>query len=386
MAHNLMYSENLKRYAAMFANNIAWHGLGIVVSGTKNWKETIDLAGLNWTVGKYQLEFKGKEIPAWGIFKQDINGDPTDFLSSVGARYTPIQNEFCFHFVNTLMEEEGCHYESAGALGNGERIWCLAKIPMDFEINNGDKHQTYLLFTTSHDGSLSAQCRLTTVRVVCQNTLNMAVNLNGDFVKVKHTKDAEKKLEAAKQLISNTQQTTDSLKDKLQTLSERIISKEHYLDVLNKLFPPSEDPNANNTRRNNTLLEITKLFESNDGDTFPEERGTAVNLFNAVTEYTDHFRSTRRHKRQSEDAARCESALFGGSGDILKQNALDVILKSTEDAKVKVRPIYSTPINNNNMRHALFSKECPSCKSPVFTQKSRGLSWEFFCENCQRSI
>ena len=251
------------------------------------------------------------------------------FLSAVGSRYTPIQNKYCFQFVDTLMESDGCHYESAGALGNGEKIWCLAKVPMDFEINGGDQHQTFLLFTSSHDGSLAAQCKLTTVRVVCQNTLNQAVSINGSCVKVKHTRDAQSKLDAAQRLISNAKQTTETLKEKLEILSERIINKESFINVMDRLFPKPKDEKVSDTKRNNTMMEIARLFEHNDDNTFPDERGTAINLFNAVTEYTDHFRSTRRHnKNQTIEMARTEAALFGGSGDLLKQNALGTILRS----------------------------------------------------------
>jgi len=351
MAHNLMYSRQLGRMAAMYADNAAWHGLGIVVKGAKNWKETMELAGLNWTVGKYPLfDQAGKQVSAWGVFKNDANGNPVEFIAPVGDRYTPIQNEYAFSFVDSLLEaQDGMHYDSAGALGNGERVWCLARVPFDFKVNGGDEHQTYLLFTTSHDGSLAAQCRLTTVRVVCQNTLNMAVSMNGSYIKVKHTKDAEVRLDAARKLMGNAKQTVETLKEKLDTLSRRMLNKESFMSVIDRLFPKPKDPNASETKRNNLLSEIARLFEHNDGNTFPEERGTALNLLNSITEYTDHFRTTRRHdKSQSEDQSRTESAIFGGSGDSLKQNALEVIMEATANCPVQSQVIYSQPIIQTN--------------------------------------
>lgn len=352
MAHNLMKMAN-GNYAAMYADKPAWHGLGVTVKGAQNWQETMKLAGLNWQVGKLPLfDQNGQRVSAWGVFKLDSAGNPTQFIAPVGDKYTTIQNEYAFNFVDTVLEaENGAHYDAAGALGNGEKIWCLARVPYDFQVNGGDAHQTYLLFTTSHDGSLAAQCKLTTVRVVCQNTLSQAVAMNGVFTKVKHTKEAERKLDAARKLIGNARLTVAGIQDKLNTLSRRILTKDTYMKALESIFPApkGQEAGASTARRDNVLMEVTRLFESNDNNAFPDIRGTAYNLLNAVTEYTDHSRPTRvsdarKDNGGNQDISRRESAMWG-SGETLKQNAVEIIMEATNGCQTKSHTVYAMPTN-----------------------------------------
>lgn len=346
MAHNLNIEKG--KASLMLADKPAWHKLGTVVDGTQTWDETIKLANLNWTVTKSPLYSNtGRELPVWGIFRDDNN----EFLGSVGANYTPIQNKYSFNFIDALLEtENGAHYDSAGALGKGERIFVSAKIPYQFKLaGTDDTHLTYLLFTTSHDGSLAAQCKLTDVRVVCNNTLQQSLKLNGTFTRIKHTQQAEVKLELAKKMLSNAETGVLTLKDKLEHLSLKIMTKESYTSILDKLFPPDKDGNSN-TRRDNTLREITELFTSNDNNAIPEIKGTAYNLLNAVTQYTDHNRTVRQtadgKTMYNVEQARAESAIFG-TGVQFKANALDIIIAETQKLAERKPQIYSVPASTS---------------------------------------
>lgn len=341
MAHDI---ANINGQDCFFGSEAAWHGLGQVVNGARSWSEVIDLAGLNWTVEKQRLfDERGKEIDYFGIFRDGLH-----FLGAVGANYTPIQNADAFAFVDALLSvENGAHYESAGALGKGERLWTLARIPHDFEVVSGDAHKTYLLFSTSHDGSLAATAKITSVRVVCNNTLNQALALNGSFARVKHTADAQNKLERARLMMGNAVKNVSDLREK-PALSSRMLDKETYLSCIDRLFPPSLEADGTakqSTRRDNIVLAFSRLFESNDKDAFPSIRGTAYNLLNAVTEYTDHFRSTRiavdRPKSREMElvtVSRKESALFGTGADF-KARALEVITDATKECKAKSAPV-----------------------------------------------
>lgn len=329
--------------SAMYADTPAWHGLGQVVEGLQTWSETIVQAGLDWQVEKHQLFAPwGDQIDAWGMFR----ADNAEFLGAVGAKYEPIQNEYAFSFIDALLETaNGAYYDSAGALGKGERVFVSAKIPYEFLIDGtDDKHLTYLLFVTSHDGSLSAQCKLTDVRVVCNNTLTQALRMNGSFVKIKHTKTAEERLEKAKQMMKNAEGGVMSLKTKLDTLSKRILDKETYMSSLDKIFP-LDAKGQSSPRRDNVLKEITELFSHNDGDKIDGIKGTAYSLLNAVTDYTDHHRPTRLtegRQAYTVEQSRAEASLFG-SGAQLKSKALDDILKATEACKVREPKLFGIP-------------------------------------------
>jgi phage/plasmid-like protein (TIGR03299 family) len=329
--------------SAMFADVKAWHNLGQIVEGTQTWQETIKQANLDWKVEKHQLMTPwATKIDAWGMFR----ADNAVFLGAVGAQYEPIQNEYAFSFVDSLLEAaDGAHYDSAGALGKGERIFVSAKIPFEFRIDGtDDKHLTYLLFVTSHDGSLSAQCKLTDVRVVCNNTLQQALNMGGAVTRIKHTKTAEERLERAKKMMAGANSGVMSLKSKLDALSKRVLDKDTYVNCLDRIFP-KDAKDQSSPRRDNILKEITELFASNDDNAIPEVGGTAYNLLNGITEYTDHYRPTRITAGRQEytiEQSRSEAALFG-SGAQLKSKALDEIIKATEHCEIRQPQIYSIP-------------------------------------------
>src|SRR5579863_841979 len=224
MAHNLMTRNGSTAMFCTGDRDAAWHKLGQRTPNAVTWQEAMKLADLSWPVTKQVLfDSRGKAVEAWGIFR----ADDSQFLGAVGERYTPIQNKDAFEFVDVLMEAtDGAHYDSAGALGNGERIWCSAKVPFDFEPVPGDKTETYLMFTTSHDGSASAVCKLTTVRVVCQNTLSQAIGSAGQFVRVKHTRNAQDRMVRAAELMKGIGANVESLKDKLVKLAQVKVTRE----------------------------------------------------------------------------------------------------------------------------------------------------------------
>jgi phage/plasmid-like protein (TIGR03299 family) len=305
-----------------------------------SWRGAMALAGLDWTVVKRNLyDGNGNMLPAFGTFRQEDG----QFLGAVGERYVPIQNVKAFEFVDGLLEAtDGAHYDSAGALGNGERIWVSAKVPFDFETVPGDKLETYLLFTTSHDGSVSATSKIATVRVVCQNTLNQALNQqNGASVRVKHTRNAADRMQKAIDAMRGVGSSVSALKDKLTQLAHVRVTRESMTAILDRLFPKPKDEKANTTRRENILTEVLNLYESNDRNAFPSVRGTAYNLLNAVTEYTDHLRASRSNNG-NQTVARADSAMFG-SGEALKTEALETILELTANGPVS-ETVYA-PIN-----------------------------------------
>lgn len=344
MSDNIEFNAAHGTYSFFGADTPGWHNLGQVVIGAQSWGEVRKLANLDFSVSKHQLyDPWGVPIEQWGIFRDDNHR----YLGPVGSVYKEIQNEYSGEFLDTLLGQMGgAHYESAGVLGHGQKIWAMARVPMDFKVDGQDPHTTYLLFVTSHDGSTAATVKLTTIRVVCQNTLNAAIAMNGVFTKVKHTRDADNKLEAAKKMMGNAVRGVKDLEDKLTLLSRRMLDKETYVESLDRIFPlpNGKKEAASSARRDNLLAEITRLFEVNDDNAFPDFRGTGFNLLNAITEYTDHLRGTRvTKKREGANPAtvRTESAIFG-SGSDLKNEALEVLLETTANCAVRPYKTYIT--------------------------------------------
>jgi len=240
-----------------------------------------------------------------------------------------------FTFVDAIMGEAGgSHYESAGALGRGNKFWALARVPKaDFCITGTeDMHQLYLLFVSSHDGSVSTSCFLTDRRVVCENILNQAMrDSGGNMFKIKHTTNGEKRLNAAKSIISGAVDDARDLEYKLNLLAMRKMTKDSFATVVDRLFPGKED----SARHERTVQRISKLFEENDNNAIPQIEGSAYTLLNSITNFTDHERGIRitkekKYRGMTDSMLRAESAVFG-SGNDLKSFALSVILEETKN-------------------------------------------------------
>jgi phage/plasmid-like protein (TIGR03299 family) len=306
-----------------------WDGMGTYVREAQTWESVLETAALDWTVEKTPIFTQSNS----GLVKVDSHvairrADTLTQLGIVGAAYQPIQNHDCLKWTEALLET-GAVYESAGGLGNGERIWLLARMPMaDFTVGKNDEHRVYVLVTTSHDGSMSMTCKMTDTRVVCQNTLAVALADGKQQLRVKHTRSAEDRLRMAQRIMTASIQTAETLKAKFDRLAKATVSKEQLELVMAKLFPINVDEasKATITRRENVMTEILELYADNDGNMFPEQRGTAYALLNAVTNFTDHARATRvkTGNPQTNMQARTESAIWG-SGAQLKDSALATI-------------------------------------------------------------
>jgi phage/plasmid-like protein (TIGR03299 family) len=323
----------------------AWHDLGNVSGTFRTGKEILAAAGANFPVVKQQLQFFGKPVDAWGTFRVDdtipkglenkaIRIELADgsahylsFLGDVGKDYQVIQTSDGTALLDRLVGQiDGAHYETAGVLDFGRVVW--SQVNPNFAIRVGEDVTDILLtFLTSHDGSRAFDIYETGVRQVCKNTVRIgSLKRLAASLRVRHTKGAQSRVDNLKAEIEEIKAVAMSMQEKLTYLSRRKVTKESLTTVMNRLFPPTKNDDGveiSSPRRENTLAEILSLYESNDNNAFPEQRGSGYNLLNAITNYTDHSRSSKGN-------GRAESAVFG-SGDRLKTNALDLILKEADN-------------------------------------------------------
>lgn len=327
MSHNISTQNSISE--VFVAGKPAWHRLGTQVNNTVKWEQAMKYAHLNWTVSKHQLQLKGKDVPSWGIVRDDNN----KYLSTVGPEFTPIQNKECFSFVDNLLDiDNNAYYESAGALNDGQTIWCMAKLSKDINIGD-DKLINYLLFVDYRVQGKSAIVKLCNTRVVCNNTLNVALKEKQDTLRLRHSRNISERMREAKYLIQNADLEIKSLSEKLKFLAKKKVNKRDVGKVLKYIFPNIEESKV----QQNKAITIVENFENNDGDVFKEQRGTAYNLLNAVTNYVDHSATVRVQdngelvieREQLREQKRAESALFG-QGDQLKAKTLDFILDTVE--------------------------------------------------------
>ena len=333
MAHNI---------CSFVGRQSAWHGLGTVTGKHMTWEE-VCAHGLDYTVSKERLISPldpTRSIEAFGTFRSD-NGE---FLGTVGADYSVLQHKEAFGMIDGLMGEvNGAHYETAGSLGKGEKVWGLADLKMNVTVGK-ESNPAYLAFATSYDGSLGHRFWLTWVRIVCQNTLNMALSAkSAASFSIRHTKFAQNRVDDAKLAIANIKADVTSMSEKLNMLAQRKASRETVTEILDRLFPKpkkADGTDGNESRRQSAIAQVLMNYESNDGNAYPEQRGSLYNVLNSITEYVDHQRTQREGGRQ-------EAAIFG-SGDKLKQTAMYEVLSASGKAEsMPTVQYYSAPAPNH---------------------------------------
>ena len=324
-------AHNINTYIGRVA---AWHTLGTVTGKHETTASLLSDPGFQYIVFKSQLhDGLGRPVDAWGTFRWNLadklagRKDAAQFLGAVGKDYGVIQHDEGFKSIDAVMRSaNGAHYETAGVLGNGERVWALADLGFAAKVGN-DAQKGYLLFSTGHDGSMSHSYRLVFTRVVCENTLGAALSEKTKAaLTIRHTKNATDRLVNARAALDSMGDDVKRVEDRLNFLAGRKMNREALTSIMDRLFPKKvadDGAKQDTTRRTNILADIMKLYEVNDGNAFPEQRGTAYNLLNAITNYTDHERS-------SKEDGRAESAMFG-SGDALKTKAFDVISDAAKD-------------------------------------------------------
>ncbi len=189
MAHNLNFNEQTGKHSFFSVKEKAWHGLGQIVEGYPTSAEALIFAGLDYTVGKRKLftfdneneianediEIKIPEIEVPNFYAT-IRTDNETVLGVVGKDYEVVQNIDAFSFFDAIIGGDGIQYETAGALGKGERIFITAKLPNYIKVGNDDLIEQYLFLTTSHDGGGSITAAFTPVRIVCNNSATRWVN------------------------------------------------------------------------------------------------------------------------------------------------------------------------------------------------------------------
>ncbi len=309
MPHNLNVTNGGP--SMMYIGEAPWHSLGTRLDKPATSEEAIQAAGLDFTVEKFRLQTIPNDLPVESHFAT-VRTDTMEVLGVVGSRYEPIQNKDAFTTFDALVGEGEAIYHTAGALGKGERIWLLAKLPDYIRVNGNDLVEKYLLLVNSHDGSSTVRVKLTPIRVVCENTLSLALSGAEQEVHIRHTLNAKEKLKEAHEILGLTNKLYTQLDAIFNRMSETKVQGQTLTDYVKAVFP--EDPNSKDhawvRKVHDTVLE---LAESGEGA--ETARGTLWGAYNAVTEYVDHYRHAK-----GDESVRLKSMWFG-SGERIKKNA-----------------------------------------------------------------
>ena len=315
MGHNL--NETNGKSAMMYVGEVPWHKLGTKLDHPATAAEAMEAAGLDFTVEKACLKTDILDLPVERYFGT-VRRDTNQVLGVVGSRYTPIQNKDAFTVFDALTGEGEAIYHTAGALGNGERIWLLAKLPEYIRVNGNDLVEKFLLLTNSHDGSSVVRVKLTPVRVVCENTLSLALSGSEQEVRIRHTLHASERMKQAHEILGLTNKLYGELEHIFNAMSLTRIDGRVLTDYAKRIFP--DPPTNGHPRRKNPARE--KVFElAHVGKGADLAPGTLWSAYNAVTEYVDYYRQP-----SMQDSVRLKSIWFG-SGERIKQHAFQLAVE-----------------------------------------------------------
>ena len=312
MAHNLEEQDGQVAFALRGAP--AWHNLANRIF---NQDENVTTATMleeaklnNWNV---RLSDVADHIPnTWRNTSDNffvIRDNPfdggTDVLSVVGKRYKTVQNEELFQFADNVLDNNSAKWESAGSIKKGKVVFGSLDIPREIVLDPqgiNDKTKLYLIVWTSHDGSVAVQAAITPVRVVCQNTLNIAMRTAKQSFKIRHTQTAEGRIVQARQALGLTFAYADEFQKQANELFQQSITDKQFSDLIRNLYPKPEDATkAALTKWENKVVVIDDLYHNSP--TNSTIKGTAWGAFNALTERLDYYRSSKTGNSDSLMAA-----------------------------------------------------------------------------------
>jgi len=328
MSHEINFNENTGKHSFFSVKETPWHGLGQVIEDYPTSKEALQFAGLDYKVEKRALftydnenqeadEETGIKIPELGVpdHHATIRIDTEEVLGVVGKDYEVVQNVDAFSFFDSIIGGDGILYETAGALGKGERIFITAKLPGYIKVGNDDCIEKYIFLTTSHDGYGSIMAAFTPVRIVCNNTLNAALSNQINSVKIRHTANAKDRLEQAHRLMGITGNISEKMQEVFNQWAKITVSDAEMKQLIQFALVPNREAlmalqqgrtDECSTYYQNMCDAAFQYAMESDAQQMDTTRGTLFGLYNAITGY---FQNVRKYK---DNTAKMKSLLYGG--------------------------------------------------------------------------
>ena len=306
-----------------FVRETPWHGLGNRLPDNQPLEVWLEAAGMDWEIKTTDVLFRVGTGNNFNVHpnpdaKVLYRSDTLAPLSVVSPRYKVVQPKEILEFYRDLVSIGGFELETAGVLKEGKKLWALAKTGDETVLKGGDRVKGYLLLATSCDGTLATTAQFTSVRVVCNNTLQIATDDRVGAIKVPHSTTFDPI--AVKIALGVGVSAWQTFEEQSQALASRKVNRidvtKYIIEVLgDRNAPIAEQPNEK------ALKTVIDLFAGKGkGSSLASSEGTAWGLVNAVTEYVDH------HRRARSQDYRLDSAWFGqGAG--IKEKAWTEALK-----------------------------------------------------------
>lgn len=279
-----------------YVRETPWHGLGKRVNEALNSKAALTEAGLDWNVIQEPIYTETKELIEG--YKANVRDTDRQVLGVVTDRYKIVQNQEAFAFTDELLGE-GVRYETVGSLQGGRKVWLLAHLPHEYIIS-GERISPYLVFFNSHDGSGAIKAAITPIRVVCQNTLNLALSTAKRSWSMIHTGDIKGKMQEAKDTLFMAEKYMDNLGKEFETLRKKKLTDQQVLEYIEILLPLEEESTPQQIRNMKRLREDMKMryFDAPD---LKDVGKNAYAFVNAVSDFATHAEPLRRTANYKEN-------------------------------------------------------------------------------------
>ena len=339
MAHNLNFSDSLGRHSFFSVKQNAWHGLGAIVQDYPTSSEAIRLSGLDFTVakGRHKQEFpSGRSTKAKNSFFTYRTDTEQVLGENLTADYHIVQNGEAFAFFDSIVGGgEGIKYETAGALGDGERIFITAKLPDYIRVgHSNDIIEKYLFLTTSHNGKSGIRAAFTPTRIVCQNTLNAAMANCEMAVSFYHTADVHLRLKHLAKVMNLVDTRTSDLQELFTDWSKTRITDEHVLKLVQMAMAPDIETMSmlekglykeTSTRYRNTVEKVYEYAMSSETQQMETTKGTVFGAYNAITGYYQNVCDFKSNE------TKVKSIIYGGLAQQRTQKAFDLCTGYVKD-------------------------------------------------------
>jgi phage/plasmid-like protein (TIGR03299 family) len=306
-----------------YAGTEPWHGLGNKLAPKQPLEVWRRAAGMDWRIEEAEVRFVAAgnrnlgSIHAFPEQKVLYRSDTKTPLSVVSARYQVVQPEEILEFYRDLTEIGGFQFETAGVLKEGRKLWALARTGQSGNLTGKDEVNGYLLLATACDGTLATTAQFTSVRVVCNNTLQIALGGSAGAIKVSHRSQFDAAV--VKRQLGIAVATWDAFMVRTKALSERKVTDSAAEAFLRRVltYSTANLPNRETVAVNERAIKaVGQLYAGRGkGADLPSASGTAFGLLQAVVEYVDH------HRRARSDDHRLDAA-WSGAGATLSAPAI----------------------------------------------------------------
>jgi phage/plasmid-like protein (TIGR03299 family) len=333
MGHNINYNEQTGKYSFYSLKEKAWHSFGQISQQKLSSREVMEASQLNYRVEMAPHIYRfpsGNEIISSDTFYTYRTDTEQILGDGLSADYNMLQNADAFAFFDEIVKGEGVIYETAGALGKGEKIFITAKLPKYIKVGNEDIIEQYLFLTTSHDGKESITIAFTPVRIVCNNTLNAALNNCSNVVRIKHNTSLEQQLKEVPTIMGMVNTLNPIMEQAFNQFAKVKMTDKQVQRLIQIALAPNKETldnirdgreEENSPTYKNQVYSAFGYSMMADSQQLDTTKGTVFGAYNGITGY---FHNVRNY---SSDEDKINSLLCGGTAQKKGQRAFDLCME-----------------------------------------------------------